>query len=258
MSESRDDRWADPDAERTQVLPTHQPGFDEPESDRTRVLPTAQPGYDEPESHRTRVLPTASMPSAAEAARTPVAEPTRGPADVPAPRGETDDPRSTDAWALAMARQLNRPSTDLGLVLLRLASLPLVLHGLHHLFGFGTLVNALRAQPVTAVAPEVIAIGVVVAQLLLPVLLAVGFLTRMAGLAQAALMASFYAVLLLPTVAVIDPVTGGLSGEATLAYAALALPLVFTGAGRFSLDHAVSGTRRERLADRRLARRRRA
>ena len=53
---------------------------------------------------------------------------------------------------------------------------------------------------------------------------------------------------------VLDPVTGGLAQPAPLAYAALALPLVFTGAGRLSIDHALGADRRVRLAERRASR----
>ena len=56
----------------------------------------------------------------------------------------------------------------------------------------------------------------------------------------------------LVTTGVFDPQTGALAGEAALAYAALALPLVFTGAGRISIDHGLTSGRRERVATRRI------
>ena len=59
----------------------------------------------------------------------------------------------------------------------------------------------------------------------------------------------------LPEGPLLDPGTRTLVSEATLAYAALALPLVFTGPGRMSLDHGVTASSRERKVERRVAKR---
>lgn len=164
------------------------------------------------------------------------------------------DPRGTPDWDLQVSRMSNRPLTDAGLLVLRLCSLPLVLHGFYHLGSFGGLVDSLRGG-VGGVPPEAIAVGLVVGQLLLPPLLAVGFLTRVSALTQAGMMSVAYALLVLSGAGILDPATGALAGESVLAYAALALPLLFTGAGRFSIDHAVGASGRERRVERRVAKR---
>ena len=86
-------------------------------------------------------------------------------------------------------------------------------------------------------APELIAWLVVLGQVGLPVLLGVGLFTRPAAFLVAAMMAAIWG---LAVVTRFDYTlltgTGGLTGEPALLYVALALPLVFTGAGRWSLD----------------------
>lgn len=218
--------WEPDGDERTQVLPT-QPA---PAPDSTRVQPAAAP----PPPGRPHPYETRPAPREQDVARR--------------------DPRGTPEWDLQVARLHNRPLTDVGLLVLRLLSVPLVLHGVHKAAGFAGFVETVRSNPFGAMAPEVFAGLVVAGQLALPVLLALGFATRFAALAQAAMMASIYALWVLASSPVIDPRTGGLSGEAALAFAALALPLVFTGPGRFSLDHALGGARRERRVERRAAR----
>ncbi|MDN5570660.1 MAG: DoxX family protein [Propionibacteriaceae bacterium] len=254
-----DPHW-DADADRTQELPTRS-GFG-PDDERTQQLPVSD-GYTDAE--RTRELPTYEPVQPMEPRREPVA--------VPAPQGwgtgatgggasayrdeayreEDGDPHDSDSWRWQMARQTNKPSTDLGLLVLRLLSLPLVLHGLHKLLDFGTFASALGGNTVGAMAPEIIGVAIVTGQILLPLMIAVGALTRLCALLQAAMMGSIYAFWVLASSPVLDAATGGLSGEAALGYAALALPLFFTGAGRFSVDHGLTSGRRERIADKRVA-----
>ena len=228
------DHWDvdDPDAERTQVLP---PVADtpEPEPERTKELPTVAPA------------PTP----------VPVSEPVRRPVEVPPASGASRpvDPRGTEAWAYQMARQNNKGTTDVGLLLLRLLSLPLLLHGITHVITYPAFVETLAGTALGAqFPPDTLAVALIAGQLTLPLFLAVGALTRLCAALQSAMMALVWMFGPLVTTGVFDPQTGALAGEAALAYAALALPLVFTGAGRISIDHGLTSGRRERVATRRI------
>lgn len=217
------DTGGDPDAERTIAF---------------GVPPTT------PESERTRVIPTVETPHV-------------GPIRVPSPTSEEErpDPRSTLDWELQVSRLNNRPSTDLGLLVLRLLSLPLVLHGIGNAFNFFALTDRLREHAVLSAAPELAGGLAVAGQLGLPILLAVGFGTRLAALAQVLVIGGLHALEVLDGAPLLDPVTRTVAGEGLLAYAALALPLVLTGPGRVSLDHAVTASGRERRVERRVTKR---
>ncbi|WP_232547995.1 DoxX family protein [Propioniciclava soli] len=262
-------RHDSPDADRTQDFS----GARAYDFDRTQQLPTQPPVVphdDWSDAHRTRELPTYDEPAA-----NPL-QPRREPVAVPAPQAwgpdagaapyatpgiglagasaaDDTDPHDSDTWRWQMARLHNKPSTDFGLLLLRLLSLPLVLHGIHKLVDFGGFAGALRGNAIGALAPEIIGVAIVAGQILLPLMIAVGAMTRLSALLQAVMMGAVYAFWVLASEPVLNPATGGLSGEAALAYAALALPLFFTGAGRFSVDHGLTTGRRERTADKRVA-----
>ena len=229
--------------EPTRPLPAWSP--DGPDVERTEVLDVREPVH--PQGHTPASGPASgpAVPPAAPAASRPLSE-----ADV-----ARRDPRGTPEWDLQMSRMANRPLTDLGLLLLRLCSLPMLLHGLHKAQDFPGLVETLRGNAVGALAPEIFAGLVIAGQVLLPILIAVGLLTRLSALALAALMGCVYVFVVLANNPVLDPRTGGLSGEATLAYVAITLPLFFTGAGRLSLGHALGARGRERRAERRVLRR---
>ncbi len=247
--------WSQPDDdERTEVLDVR-PAAPETGYERTAVLDVGAAEYPEWEATRPASGGQPTFVTAPQLARVASTPPEYAPPRTPAPDVARPDPRGTDAWLLQLSRMSNRPTTDVGLLLLRLWSVPLVLHGVHHVTHFGALVDTLRPLPLAATAPEVFAVLVVAGQLFLPALLVVGLLTRMAGLAQAGLMATVYALAVLTTTPVLDPATGVLSGENALAYAAFAAVLVFTGPGRFSLDHLIGAERREARAERRLAKR---
>ena len=189
----------------------------------------------------------------------PAPSPDPHPARAPSQERRLDvarpDHRGSVEWQLEAARLSNRPATDVGLLLLRVLSLPLVLHGLGNALDFFALADRLREHAILAVAPELAAGLVVAGQLGLPVLLAVGFGTRVAALAQVLVIGGLYALELLDGAPLLDPGTRTLSGEGLLAYAALALPLVLTGPGRLSLDHAVTASGRERRVEKRVLRR---
>lgn len=283
-------QWPTPsgsgDDERTEVMPIPpaapppfgspdvKPASATPESDPTEALPFVTPDTEattalpmmEDDSHKTKALPTLVSPPPTQSqwitpghsGSTPTAEipPPPPPLAIGSPKAPPgipdDDLRASDTWAWQMSRTQNRASTDVGLLLLRLFSLPLVLHSIRQLLTFGEFVAQIRSSPVGAVAPEAIAIAVIIAQTILPVLLALGFGTRVVAALQALLMGGIYAVWVLSGSSIVDPATGALAGETTLAYAALALPLVLTGPGRFSLDHGLTAERRERTVHRRV------
>lgn len=237
----------DPDSERTIAFEVPDTT---PDAERTLAFDPVDPT---PESERTRVIPTIPPPVHQ------ASEPRVGPVRVPPPVAAADpgptDPRGTVDWALQVSRLNNRPSTDVGLLVLRLLSLPLVLHGAANAMNFVGLVDAMQAHPWGALAPELFGGLVVAGQLGLPVLLAVGFGTRLAALAQALVMAGVWVLAVLPDGPLLDPQARTLASEVPLAYAALALPLLFTGPGRVSLDHAVTASSRERRVEKRVTKR---
>lgn len=126
---------------------------------------------------------------------------------------------------------------DFGLLLLRLASLPLLAHGLHEAGDMAGFVDEVADHPLGAQSPEFLAWLLMLGQVALPVLLAVGLFTRPAAFLAAGMMAAIWA-LTVPLSVGYAPLTpqGALTGEALLLYVGITLPLAFTGAGRWSLD----------------------
>lgn len=215
-------------------------------------LPAHEPGVGDPDAEPTQQLDVTALqrtPSPAPAAPPPSPTAWRTP-DV-----ARVDHRGSLAWDLEVARANNRPATDVGLVLLRVASLPLVLRGLHTLRDFPGFVETLRDNALAGQAPELIGALVVAGEIALPVLIAIGLATRLAGLLQATLMIGIFASWTLAGSPLFDPTTGGLTGEPELLFAALALPLVLTGPGRVSIDRAITASGRERRLEKRAARR---
>ncbi len=217
---------------------------------------TAAWGPDDPDAERTQVLDTREFqpPAPRPNPTTPVA-PARSPEVVRTPDVARVDHRGSLAWDLEVARWSNRPSTDLGLLLLRLCSLPLVLRGVHKLLTYPSFIDSLRDNPVAGQAPDVIGTLVMLGELALPLLIVVGFATRLAGLLQATLVVGVLAAWTLPGQPLLQPGTGALTGEAELLYAAVALPLLFTGPGRISLDRALTASGRERRIEKRVSKR---
>lgn len=217
--------------------------LDDPDAERTQVLDT----------RAFQVTPT-PMPAPA-----PALDPATAPMPAYRPVPEADvarhDHRDTVEWDLQVARANNRPSTDLGLLVLRLFSLPLVLRGLHKVLDYGAFIESLRANSFAAQAPELIGTLVIAGEIALPVLIAIGLATRLAGALQAAMMIGIFVFWTLAGGALFDPGTGALAGEPELLFAGLSLPLLFTGAGRISLDRAVTASGRERRIEKRVAKR---
>lgn len=133
---------------------------------------------------------------------------------------------------------------DFGLLLFRLGLLLLLPHGIHKAMDVPAFVEQVGDNVVGRQAPELVAWIVVSGLIAPPLLAAIGLFTRPVAFLLAALMASMWA---LETVLAADytPLTGdgALTGEPALLYLALALPLVFTGAGRWSLDAMRTGGR---------------
>ena len=133
---------------------------------------------------------------------------------------------------------------DFGLLLLRLGTLLLLPHGVAKAQDVGAFTDQVATNLVGGAAPEVVAWLVLAGQTALPVLLAVGLFTRPAAFLVAAMMAAIWGLAIVTRLdyRALDA-SGGLTGEAALLYVALALPLAFTGAGRWSLDAMRTGGR---------------
>lgn len=148
-------------------------------------------------------------------------------------RGVYDDWEDQDPGDL----EVHSHGLDFGLLVVRLGSLPLVAHGLHEAADMPGFVQQVGDHPIGAQSPEFFAWLLMLAHVAMPVLLAVGLFTRPAAFVVAAMMATLWA-LTVPLSMGYSPLTpeGALTGETLLLYAGLALPLVFTGAGRWSFD----------------------
>lgn len=152
---------------------------------------------------------------------------------------EVDDPSTwdDDTYALTGPVEAHGRGIDFGLLLLRLATLALVPHGLHKAFDMPAFTRDVATSFVGAQAPDVIAWVVMLGQVALPVLIAIGLFTRPAAFLVAAVMSAIWALMIAVRFdyVMIGP-DGGLTGENALLYVALTLPLAFTGAGRWSID----------------------
>lgn len=163
---------------------------------------------------------------------------------------EANEHRRESAYQLARARTSNRTSTDFGLLLLRVLPVIMFLHGLRKASNFSGFRDTVAGNSFGALAPDVFAIMVVAGQLILPILIAIGLLTRLSALLMAVMMAFVWVLTQLPN-GLIDARTGGIVGEAAIMFVIVSLPLIFTGPGRFSLDHALTAKRAEARAQRR-------
>ncbi|NNG21327.1 DoxX family protein [Naumannella sp. ID2617S] len=155
---------------------------------------------------------------------------------------------------LELARTKNRRWTDFGLLLLRVLPIIMVLHGIHKAQGYSGFRDTVAKNHFGAMAPDVFSVMIVAGQIALPILIALGLFTRLAGLLEAVMM-GFVWVLMFILQAWIDPRTGGVNGESALLYVFLTLPLLFTGAGRYSLDHLIGRGRAKSRAERRVEKR---
>lgn len=164
-------------------------------------------------------------------------------------RAEATETRRLAAADLGVSRTRNRILTDFGLLLLRLLSAVMFLHGLAKVTGYTGFRNGVAQNSFGALAPDLFAILVVAGQLILPIAIAVGLITRLSGLLLAVMMAVIWVLYGLADGPFDD--SGGIAGESAYLYIVIGLALFFTGAGRFSLDHALFGQRAEARAVRR-------
>ncbi|MGO0578088.1 DoxX family protein [Ornithinimicrobium panacihumi] len=126
---------------------------------------------------------------------------------------------------------------DFGLLLLRLTSLLLLPHGIAKASDMAAFTRAVDSNVIGAQAPELFAWLVMLGQVALPILLAVGLFTRPAAFLCAAMMSAIWALAVASRLDyTLLSETGGLTGENALLFVALPLALAFTGAGRWSLD----------------------
>lgn len=131
-----------------------------------------------------------------------------------------------------------------GLLLLRLGLLLLLPHGIAKAADMPAFVRQVDANVVGSQAPEFFAWMIMIGQVALPVLVAVGLFTRPAAFLVAGSMATIWVLEVYLRLGY-TPLTedGALTGEAALLYVVLSLPLAFTGAGRWSLDAMRTGGR---------------
>lgn len=139
---------------------------------------------------------------------------------------------------------------DLGLLILRIGCVVLLMHGFSNLTDFAGLERTVAANDFGSNAPMVFSILVVAGQILLPVAILFGFLTRLSGLLLAVMMLFISFSFTVPMTGWFSEF-GGLSFESSMWYWIAGLTLLCTGAGKFSIDQAVFGRRRrERNAER--------
>ncbi len=151
-----------------------------------------------------------------------------------------------DDWDAEVAAdpEMHNRGLDFGLLLLRLGLLLLLPHGVAKAVDMPAFVRQVDANVLGAQAPELFAWMIMIGQVALPVLVAVGLFTRPAAFLVAAAMATTWVLevyLRLGYVPLTDD--GAPTGEAALLYVVLTLPLAFTGAGRWSLDSMRTGGR---------------
>lgn len=152
---------------------------------------------------------------------------------------EVDDPSGwdDDIYAVTGPVEAHGRGVDFGLLLLRLGALAMVPHGLHKAMDMPTFTQAVAANAVGAQAPEFIAWLIMLAQVALPLLVAVGLFTRPAAFLTASMMAIIWVLMIaLRLDYTLLEEHGGLSGETALLHVVISLPLAFTGAGRWSVD----------------------
>ena len=127
-----------------------------------------------------------------------------------------------------------RPVDDVGKLILRLVvAILLIFHGISKLrHGIAWMAGPLTAHHL----PAFIGYGVYVAEVVAPILLVVGFLTRPAAAVIAfELSMAVYLVLGLKAFETARQ-TGALGGELNFLYIFAALAIVFLGSGRFALS----------------------
>lgn len=136
---------------------------------------------------------------------------------------------------LTLSAMSQKSTRDIGLLILRVVSLCLILHGFHKLTGFSAFRDSLKEVTLGSLAPTPIGALVVCLQILLPVLLCLGLFTRWSGLVLAIMFGFIILAVNVPYSGWIGK-QGGLSFEAALLYFLIGAVLFFTGPGSYSVD----------------------
>ncbi|ANS77772.1 hypothetical protein SGUI_0376 [Serinicoccus hydrothermalis] len=156
---------------------------------------------------------------------------------------EVGDPWD-EGYAVTGPVEAHGRSLDFGLLLLRAGSLLLVPHGAYAAFDMARFTALVDQTLIGSQAPDFFAWAIMLCAVGLPVLLLLGLFTRPAAFLLTAVLA---AVWILGVFLREDyrPFAGdgSLTGEVALLLVALVLPLVFTGAGRLSVDSLRTGGR---------------
>ncbi len=123
---------------------------------------------------------------------------------------------------------------DAGKLILRLAvAILLAFHGISKLRGgIAWMAGPLEAHHI----PTFVGYGVYLAEVVAPILLILGILTRPAALVIAIELSMALFLVVGPKTFAITPQTGALGGELNLLYIFAALAIVFLGSGRFALS----------------------
>lgn len=132
---------------------------------------------------------------------------------------------------------------DIGLLLLRILPGFILFHGIKKAGDFDGFVETVGRMPIGELAPTFFAFLVVAGEIVLPILVAVGFFTRISAFLESLMMLFIW--LLVPVAGSFAKggglfgETGGLVGENAVAFLFALIPLIFTGPGRYSFDHNV-------------------
>ena len=125
-------------------------------------------------------------------------------------------------------------NNDLGLLLLRLSVGGLMLfHGVNKLiYGVGFIGGMLESMGL----PSFIAYGALLAELVASLMIVIGFYTRWAAIVFAGNMAVAILMAHAAQIFSLDPMTGGWAIELPMLYLLGAAALIFTGAGKYSVN----------------------
>lgn len=122
---------------------------------------------------------------------------------------------------------------DVGLLILRFTfALLTLLHGWYHL---STGLAAVKEMLHTINMPEFLAYGVLVGEIIAPLLILIGWQTRLASVMA---VFNFLMTILIAHTAELFSLTpyGGWALELNILYMVIPLALIFTGAGKYALD----------------------
>ncbi len=133
---------------------------------------------------------------------------------------------------------------DVGLLLLRLATLPLILYGVHWLLNVSTFASVVGDSVVGQAAPYLFAWLTILAYLIVPILISLGLFTRWSGLILAVVFGVVIVTIDIPHKGIIGGDYNALTFESAYLYFVLGVSTFFLGAGRFSLDNVLGGIRR--------------